>query len=77
MKLKMRLLAVYKEKCVPSKKQKEWIRKDYGLFIKQYGRKSKHINGYDPNDRSYSKVFEELIKKTSPEELNRILNDDE
>jgi hypothetical protein len=54
----------------------EKIRQDYGLFVKQYARKSKHINGYDPNDRCYDRKFKELIKKLSPEELHRILNEE-
>jgi len=53
------------------------IRQEYGLFIKQYARKSKHINGFDPNDRSYSREMEELIKRIRPEELHRILNDND
>jgi len=57
--------------------KEEKIRREYGLFVKQYGRKSKHINGFDPNDRNYDRKFEELIKKTKPEDIHRILYDDE
>ena len=55
---------------------KKKIESSIGIFIKQYRRKSdKHI---DPNDRQYDRVLEKIIKKMKPEELSRIMhNEDE
>lgn len=42
--------------------------------MQQYGRKSKHINGHDPNDRSYNRRTEELVKRMDPMELDRLMH---
>ena len=33
--------------------------------------------GHDPNDRGYSREMEEAIKRLPPEELDRLMRDDE
>jgi len=54
---------------------KKKIKSSIGSFLKQYRRKSdKHI---DPNDRSYDRKLEQIIKKMDPEELSKLMNDDE
>lgn len=44
-------------------------------FMKKYGRKAH--KGWDPNDRQYDLDFAKAIRRMSPEELDRLLNDDE
>jgi hypothetical protein len=44
-------------------------------FIRQYGRKAQ--KGVEPNDRSYDPAIERAIKHLRPEELDRLLRDDE
>ncbi|MCL2775711.1 MAG: hypothetical protein FWD71_20545 [Oscillospiraceae bacterium] len=56
---------------------KDKIKKNYDLFVKQYARKSKGINGFDPNDRRYDRKLEQIIKKMDPEKLYNILNEDD
>jgi hypothetical protein len=51
------------------------IRADLGRFMRQYQRK--RAQGIDPNDRTYDRKLEELIKRMPPEELDRLLHDDE
>ncbi len=53
-----------------SKKQ---LRKDYGVFVKQIGRKREA--GYDPNDRSYDRRIEEMLKKMRPEEIAELMEE--
>ncbi len=55
---------------------KKKIKAEYDTFIKRYARK-KPRNGGDPNDRFYDRKLEEIIKRMKPEELLRILNDEE
>ncbi len=50
------------------------IKKEVGLFIKQYKRKSDpHV---DPNDRMYDRKIEQKIKRMKPEKLQDILYDE-
>ena len=50
------------------------IKKEVGLFIKQYKRKSDpHV---DPNDRMYDRKIEQKIKRMKPEKLQEILYDE-
>ena len=44
-------------------------------FIQQYGRKSQ--KGVEPNDRRYDRNTEAMIKRLPPEDLNRLLREDE
>ena len=46
-----------------------------GKFIQQYKRKS--TKSFDPNDRSYDRKLEKIVKKMNPEELSQIINDEE
>lgn len=45
------------------------------MFIQQYGRK-RHA-GHDPNDRHYSRRVERAVKRLPPEELDRLLRDED
>lgn len=45
-------------------------------FVKLYSRKSRK-GGLDPNDRSYDHEVEKQIKAMKPEELDRLLREDE
>jgi hypothetical protein len=44
-------------------------------FLQQYGRKAQKRT--EPNDRRYDRDIERAIKGLSPEELDRLLRDDE
>jgi len=44
-------------------------------FIQQYGRGANP--GFDPNDRSYDRELEQKIKRMAPDELDRLLREDE
>lgn len=44
-------------------------------FLRQYERKAQ--KGVEPNDRSYDWQFEQSVKRMSPDELDRLLRDDE
>lgn len=45
------------------------------VFIQQYGRKAQR--GVEPNDRCYDRELERAVKRMKPEELDRLLSDDE
>jgi hypothetical protein len=45
------------------------------VFAKQYARKAQR--GVEPNDRRYDDRLEKLMKKLPPEELSKLLSDDE
>jgi hypothetical protein len=44
-------------------------------FVQQYGRKAQ--KNLDPNDRHYNRSVERAVKQMKPEELDRLLRDDE
>jgi hypothetical protein len=44
------------------------------LFMQQYGRKA---NSNDPNDRRYDREVEMVVKRMKPDELDRLLRNDE
>jgi hypothetical protein len=44
-------------------------------FVQQYGRGTRP--GYDPNDRSYDREIEQVVSRMSPEELDRLMREDE
>jgi hypothetical protein len=48
---------------------------DIRLFVQQYGRRV--APGCDPNDRSYDREIEQIVRRVSPEELDRLMRDDE
>jgi len=54
---------------------KKKIKSDIGVFLKRYKRKSH--KGNDPNDRSYDRKLEERLKKMNPEDLSKLMNDEE
>jgi hypothetical protein len=44
-------------------------------FAQQYARKAQ--KGIEPNDRRYKRQIEKKVKNMNPEELDRLLRDDE
>jgi hypothetical protein len=48
---------------------------DIRRFVQKYGRGASP--GYDPNDRSYDREIEQAVRRMSPEELDRLMRDDE
>ena len=53
-------------------KRKQRLRQLIGGFLHQYGRKADA--NHDPNDRSYSREIESLVKRMSPEEFDELVN---
>ena len=51
------------------------IKKEIGVFLKQYKRKSGK-NTPDPNDRSYDRKIEQKIKRMKPEKLHELIYDE-
>ena len=45
------------------------------VFVQQYGRKAQR--GVEPNDRRYSRDVEKALKQLKPDELDRLMHDDE
>jgi len=48
---------------------------DLKRFVQAYGRQAQ--KGIEPNDRSYDEKVEKAVKRMKPEELGRLLRDDE
>jgi hypothetical protein len=44
-------------------------------FVQQYGRRAQ--KNVEPNDRSYDRELEQRIKQMKPDELDRLLREDE
>ena len=44
-------------------------------FLRQYARK--HYPNWDPNDRAYDRRLEALLKRMSPQELDRLMHGDD
>ena len=57
-----------------AKRDKRQLGNRLAVFVKKYARK--HYPGHDPNDRSYDREIEKLVRKMKPEELSRLLNED-
>ncbi|RKE10735.1 hypothetical protein [Catellatospora citrea] len=57
-------------------RREDRIRRELGGFLHAY-RRRKGCNGLDPNDRHYSRALEEEIKKMRPEDLDRLMRDDD
>lgn len=55
-------------------RREDRIRSELGGFLKAYGRR-KQRHGPDPNDRNYSRIVEEKIKRMRPEDLDRLMRD--
>ena len=45
------------------------------LFVQSYGRKAQ--NGVEPNDRFYEREVQKAVKRMRPDELDRLLREDE
>jgi hypothetical protein len=45
------------------------------IFLRQYARKA--LRGGEPNDRGYSRQIEKKVKRMKPEELDRLLRDED
>jgi hypothetical protein len=45
------------------------------VFVQQYGRKAQ--KGVEPNDRKYDRKIEQALKQMKPDQLDRLLRDDE
>jgi hypothetical protein len=57
-------------------RRQDRIRRELGSFMKAYGRVAAG-NGSDPNDRHYSRELEAEIKRMRPEDLDRLLRDED
>jgi hypothetical protein len=44
-------------------------------FVNQYGRKAQ--KGFEPNDRRYDRKVERAVKRMKPDQLDKLLRDDE
>ncbi len=55
-----------------AKKSKKAIAKDFGTFLRLYGRKAQ--KGCEPNDRTYDPEIEHELRRLKPEELDRLMN---
>jgi hypothetical protein len=44
-------------------------------FTRKYGRKAQR--GIEPNDRKHDRDVEKVVKRMAPEELDRLVRDDE
>jgi len=58
-----------------SKGDKEYLSKQIGAFLRQYGRRAQA--GVEPNDRGYDREIELYLRKLKPEELDVLLNGEE
>ena len=58
---------------MPRNKKKD-ISKEFGTFLRLYGRKAQ--KGCEPNDRRYDVAIERELRRLKPEELNRLINGD-
>jgi hypothetical protein len=52
-----------------------WLRDNLGTFLQQYQRKAQR--GVEPNDRAYDRKLEARLKRMKPEDLGRLMSDDE
>jgi hypothetical protein len=48
---------------------------ELGVFLRQYARKAQ--KNLEPNDRRYDRAVAKQVQQMSPEELDRLLRDDE
>jgi hypothetical protein len=56
-----------------AKRDRKQLANRVSTFVKKYGRRA-HA-GYDPNDRSYDRAMERLVKRMKPEDLDRLLRE--
>ena len=57
-----------------ARKNKKAIAKDFGTFLRLYGRKAQ--KGREPNDRPYDPEVEHELRRLKPEELDKLMNGD-
>jgi len=56
--------------------QKQALRAaDIRAFVQKYGRTAQR--GMEPNDRKYDREIEKIVRRMSPEALDRLIRDDE
>lgn len=57
------------------KKPDQQLSGKLAVFMRMYSRKAQR--GIEPNDRHYDMKLEKQMKRLNPEQLSRLLNDDE
>ena len=55
-------------------KRRQQLKGELGRFLRQYARKH---GSSDPNDRHYDRELEKKIKNMRPEELDKLMRDDD
>jgi hypothetical protein len=55
--------------------KRQWIRDNLGAFLQQYQRKAQR--GVEPNDRHYDRDLEAKLKRMKPEDLGRLMSEDD
>jgi hypothetical protein len=55
--------------------RRKWMRANIGTFLQQYQRKAQR--GVEPNDRHYDRDFEARLRRMKPEDLSRLMSDDD
>jgi len=66
---------IVKMMCTMAKRDKKQLSNRIATFLRKYARKSDAH--HDPNDRSYDREIEKIIKSMSPEELDRLMREGE
>jgi hypothetical protein len=57
-----------------ARKNKKVIAREFGTFLRLYGRKAQ--KGCEPNDRPYDPAIKQELGRLKPEELDRLMNGD-
>ena len=57
-----------------AKINKKVMSKEFGTFLRLYGRRAQ--KGKEPNDRRYDPAIEQELRRLKPEELDRLMNGD-
>ena len=52
--------------------RKKNISNELGTFLRQYGRRAQ--KGREPNDRAYDRDIEKQLRRTKPEDLDRMMH---
>lgn len=55
--------------------KEKWIRANIGVFLRQYQCKAQR--GVEPNDRQYDRNLEQRLKRMKPEDLSRLMSDED
>jgi hypothetical protein len=56
-----------------AKRDRRQLANRLAVFVRKYARKANP--GFDPNDRTYDREIEKIIRKMKPEDLDRYLRD--